>query len=525
MFMGRTLYGFGGESISVATSTLNHEWFRGKELALSFGINLAVSRLGSVVNDFLSPRVANEYGVDVAVWLGVGMNCMSVCMMLGICGLTLLDRNKRSGGGGGGRERVRVVGEGDLTEPLLSRRNNSNHDNGDHDDENDETHGNHDDCHDGGEDGGEGDDNGETNTETETNTIMACHTTPMEIGPVNDNNANDILSLDPPGHDEHLSSAQDNALLSPNHTCMGHILQFDKMFWILCLSCVVVYGCVLPFNNVASGILLERNYFIDPPLECHLQYETMCSMGDLAPREGNVAMDTNGNVCVLTKYMRPILPSSIRIYASDVNDNDTISVDDWIHDSYVFDHLTENDLDCGDAFWRNACTADFCKAQKVATEQSGRVMSIPYLFSAFLSPLFGHFVDRIGKRAILAVVSCVLLVAVHLSLAWSRSSPVVPLVGQGLAYVGYAAVIWPSVPLAVRKESVGTAFGAMTAIQNVGLALFPLVIAFIYKGSGDEYIPNVEYFFVICALMGVLIGIVLNVLDRKRGGILNRTEF
>jgi Major Facilitator Superfamily. len=219
--------------------------------------------------------------------------------------------------------------------------------------------------------------------------------------------------------------------------------------------------------------------------------------------------------------MRPVLPSSLSIYASSVNS--TISAD-WMNDSYVFDHLTENDLDCGDAFWRKSCTADFCIAQKLATEKSGRVMSIPYLFSAFLSPLFGHVVDKIGRRAILAVVSCVLLVSVHLSLAWMHSSPVIPLVGQGLAYVGYAAVIWPSVPLTVRKESVGTAFGAMTAIQNVGLALFPLVIACVYKGSSDRYIPNVEYFSVICALVGVVIGILLNVLDKKREGILNKID-
>ena len=30
-------------------------------------------------------------------------------------------------------------------------------------------------------------------------------------------------------------------------------LKFKAMFWTLALSCLVVYGCVLPFNNVASG--------------------------------------------------------------------------------------------------------------------------------------------------------------------------------------------------------------------------------------------------------------------------------
>jgi len=308
---------------------------------------------------------------------------------------------------------------------------------------------------------------------------------------------------------------------SSSISCFSHTSQFNSMFWMLCLSCVVVYGCVLPFNNIASGILLERNYFTDPPSDCHLQYETMCSAGDLAPKEGNVAMDSNGTLCRLGKYMRPILPSSINIHASDVEHETSAK---WKNDSYVYDHLTENDLDCGDAFWSSACAADFCMAQKTATEKSGRIMSIPYLFSAILSPFFGHAVDKIGLRAVIALLASTILVLVHLSLAWMRSSPVIPLVGQGLAYVCYAAVIWPSVPLTVRKESVGTAFGAMTAIQNVGLALFPMVIASVYKASDDRYLPNVEYFFVTCALLGVLIGILLNVLDKRRGGILNKAD-
>jgi len=33
--------------------------------------------------------------------------------------------------------------------------------------------------------------------------------------------------------------------------------KFGNIFWLLSLSCLVVYGCVLPFNNVAGGILLE----------------------------------------------------------------------------------------------------------------------------------------------------------------------------------------------------------------------------------------------------------------------------
>jgi hypothetical protein len=142
--------------------------------------------------------------------------------------------------------------------------------------------------------------------DSETSTVLACNTIPMEISPTDGNHTNDRLLLD----QEALENSSSEDATVPK-TCMDHVLQLDKMFWILCLSCVVVYGCVLPFNNIASGILLERNYFTDPPSSCHLQYEDMCSIGDLAPKDRNKAIDSNGETCVLTKIhaARPTIQS------------------------------------------------------------------------------------------------------------------------------------------------------------------------------------------------------------------------
>jgi len=43
------------------------------------------------------------------------------------------------------------------------------------------------------------------------------------------------------------------------------VLRLPHIFWVLVVSCVVVYGCVLPFNNISSSLLLERDYFQSPP--------------------------------------------------------------------------------------------------------------------------------------------------------------------------------------------------------------------------------------------------------------------
>ena len=58
MLLGRFLFGLGGESISVAQSALIERWFQQGELALALGLCLSVARLGSVVNNALSPYIA-----------------------------------------------------------------------------------------------------------------------------------------------------------------------------------------------------------------------------------------------------------------------------------------------------------------------------------------------------------------------------------------------------------------------------------------------------------------------------------
>ena len=55
MLAGRVLFGLGGESMSVAQSAIVSQWFKGKELAMALGLNLSISRLGSVINGIVIP--------------------------------------------------------------------------------------------------------------------------------------------------------------------------------------------------------------------------------------------------------------------------------------------------------------------------------------------------------------------------------------------------------------------------------------------------------------------------------------
>ncbi len=185
-------------------------------------------------------------------------------------------------------------------------------------------------------------------------------------------------------------------------------------------------------------------------------------------------------------------------------------------------HLTTSDIDCTDDAWSDGCTSEYCTRQTDAQAEAGTIMSIPYIISACLSPILGGFVDKFGMRAVIATISPLMLVIVHLFLGFTSVSPVGPLVGQGLAYSGFAAVLWPSIAMVVDARLVGLAYGIVVSIQNMGLAAFPLIIASIYSADDDKYIPDVEVFFVACAWLGVIIGLYLNFYDYNYiGSVLN----
>jgi len=260
------------------------------------------------------------------------------------------------------------------------------------------------------------------------------------------------------------------------------------------LSCVVVYGCVLPFNNISSSLLLERAYFKSPLDGCALVNPGCQS-------------DVNGpnGQCSSSKWYQPPLPYDVTV------------------DGKYYAQVTSEDVDCTSDIWENGgCTSLYCSRLVDAESQASVIMSIPYIISAVLSPPLGFIIDRIGLRAIIATIAPLILVIVHTLLGYSTISAVGPLVGQGLAYTGFVSVLWPSVPLVVEDSKTGLGFGIVTSMQNLGTAVLPLVVAAIYTDSGDKYIPNVELMFVFLGVMGVLVGFYMNYYDYKHNSVLNR---
>jgi MFS family permease len=61
-------------------------------------------------------------------------------------------------------------------------------------------------------------------------------------------------------------------------------------------------------------------------------------------------------------------------------------------------------------------------------------------------------------------------------MAYSHVSLYVPMAMMGLSFSLIPAVMWPSVAYIVPQQKLGTAYGLMTMIQNIGMAGFNLLI-------------------------------------------------
>ncbi len=360
ILLGRVIFGFGGETLSASMSTVLAQWFKGKELAFSMGINLSISRLGSVINDVASTPLASALGVPGAFLFGAALLLLGV-LFAGV--MFLIDRSAEN--------------QMKLSNDAIDQANAS-----------------------------EAEKNGTTVAKKE--------------------------------------EEPDVKLSDIKHFSMG--------FWLITLSCIIVYGTILPFNNIAQGFLLEK-YFCAPAGVC-------CPEDPLHPGRVNTG----------------------------------------------------------------------CDNFKEQTAKVSKIMGIPFIISAVMTPFLGGLIDKIGKRAILITASSGMVIFVHTFL-WLTPSGLdnvnmvyYPLIAQGVAYSVYAAALWPSIPHVVESSHIGTAYGVTTAIQNMGLTAIPAIVAALHGGKNATYSKNVEPFFAALGILGFVIGLALNVWDYRHGGHLNQPE-
>jgi MFS-type transporter involved in bile tolerance (Atg22 family) len=92
----------------------------------------------------------------------------------------------------------------------------------------------------------------------------------------------------------------------------------------------------------------------------------------------------------------------------------------------------------------------------------------------------------------------------------------------GAAFVMVPAAMWPSIPLIVEKNRVGTAFGLTTMIQNFGLALFPWLNGLL-RDTTQTYTASMVMFSLL-GIVGLIFSIFLLRADKREGGKLEQVD-
>lgn len=140
--------------------------------------------------------------------------------------------------------------------------------------------------------------------------------------------------------------------------------------------------------------------------------------------------------------------------------------------------------------------------------------------SMVFAPFAGRLVDKVGKRATLMIIGSLLMIPAHLLLGITYINPVIIMIILGAAFVLVPAAMWPSIPLIVSKKRIGTAFGLMTMLQNIGLGLFPWLNGILRDKFGNYTASQIM--FASLGLLGLVFALLLKRADARNKHILEK---
>jgi MFS family permease len=153
---------------------------------------------------------------------------------------------------------------------------------------------------------------------------------------------------------------------------------------------------------------------------------------------------------------------------------------------------------------------------------AGGTTTIPIFASMVFAPFFGKLVDKFGHRALMMLCGSLLIIPAFLTMGFTMMNPILPMILIGTAFVLVPAAMWPSIPIIVEKNRVGTAFGLTTMIQNIGLALFPWLNGLL-RDTTKDYTASMLMFSGL-GIVGLVFALLLKRSDAREGYRLERVE-
>lgn len=126
----------------------------------------------------------------------------------------------------------------------------------------------------------------------------------------------------------------------------------------------------------------------------------------------------------------------------------------------------------------------------VSLKTSGALSSMIIWGTIVFTPIFGFLVDKKGKRATLMFYGSGMLLVAHLVLSLTSITPYLAMFIIGIGFSLVPAAMWPGVARIVEEKRLGTAYGIMTSIQNIGLWGFPIMAGMILDKVNPGITPE-----------------------------------
>ena len=150
----------------------------------------------------------------------------------------------------------------------------------------------------------------------------------------------------------------------------------------------------------------------------------------------------------------------------------------------------------------------------ISTLESGKISSLLPLGTMFFTPLFGFLVDRKGRSATAMIIGAATLLFVHLIFGLTPLKPHFFLILLGVAFSLVPAAMWPSMVKLVKEKEIGTAYGLMYSVQNLGLWGVPILAGMVLDRTNPgspavlNYTPTMLMFAGL-SLLGLVFAVIL----------------
>jgi MFS family permease len=164
----------------------------------------------------------------------------------------------------------------------------------------------------------------------------------------------------------------------------------------------------------------------------------------------------------------------------------------------------------------------FLNKFNLSIKESGFISSMLPIGTMIFTPFFGFFVDRFGKASSLMIYGSIILVVVHLTFAFTSLSPYVLMIILGLAFSLVPASMWPSVAKMVDEKRIGSAYGLMFSVQNLGLWAFPILAGVVLDKTNPAGTEQLDYtytmiMFACLGILGLIFALLLKREDKVSG--------